>query len=197
MIHQIGYNSQRNNFNFAGKFPGWSQCFSTSSWMFMSFYSPDIKSADDAALSVYVDDVEVTAGQAGIAEKVVRKFKWITGKTSLWWLVQKEGIESWLWKYGIKGDAIFRDMDLPFSVLPEMIERGPVILGTTKMGGLPGGHIILAVGTDKESIICHDPYGDALQSYKSDKGAFVRYPKDYLMNFTGAKVRCIYWKAGV
>lgn len=194
MIHQIGYNSQRNNFNFAGKFPGWTQCFSTSAWMFMSFYSPDIKAADDSSLAVYVDDVEETVGKPGIAEKAKRKFNWITGKTSLWWLIQKDGIESWLWRHGVKGQVVFRDSDFPFGVLPTIIDHGPVILGTTKMGGLSGGHIILAVGYDDNNIICHDPYGNAQTNYKDEKGAFVKYPHDFLRKYTGEKIRCMYWK---
>lgn len=192
-MHKIGYNSQRNNFDFAGKFPGWTQCFSTCAWMFMSFYSGKVVADDDKGLAQYVDDVEASVGKPGIAEKVMRKIKFITGKTSLWWAVQREGIESWLWRYGIKGTAIFRDQNISFDSLGELLKAGPVILGTTKMGKLPGGHIILAIGETPGAIICHDPYGDAKGNYVSQDGQSVEYPKDFLRKYTGEKIRCIYW----
>jgi len=192
-MHKIGYNSQRNNFDFVGKFPGWTQCFSTCAWMFMSFYSENILADDDKGLAQYVDDVEATVGKPGIAEKVMRRIKFITGKTSLWWSVQREGIETWLWRYGIKGTAIFRDGNIGFDALGELLKTGPVILGTTKMGKLPGGHIILAIGETPNHIICHDPYGDAKGNYVNQDGRAVEYKKEFLRKYTGEKIRCIYW----
>lgn len=193
MIHKIGYNSQRNNFDFAGKFKGWAQCFSTCAWMFMSFYSENIIATDDAGLSDYVDDVDATVGKPGIAEDIVRKTKYITGKTSLWWDVQKEGIEKWLWKNGCHGLAVFQERPLSDASFSELIKKGPVILGTTKMGGLPGGHIILAIGETDRGIICHDPFGDARGNYISHDGNAVEYPREFLKKYIGQKVRCIYW----
>jgi len=160
----------------------------------MSFYSENILAEDDKGLAQYVDDVEATVGKPGIAEKVMRKIKFITGKTSLWWAVQKEGVEAWLWRNGVKGAAIFRESNLGFDSLSEILKTGPVILGTTKMGKLPGGHIILAIGETPEAIVCNDPYGDALGNYINQDGRAVEYPKTFLRKYTGEKVRCIYWQ---
>lgn len=191
--HEISYNSQRNNFDFKGKFKAWNQCFSTCAWMLMSFYSKKIDGKDDESLARYVDDVESTVGKPGIGERVKRKFNWISGRTSYWWLVQKDGIDEWLSVRGVEGKPIFRE-NLIFDDLYGLIEKGPVIIGTKKLGGLPGGHIILAVGHDGENIICHDPFGDANTFYKNKKGKFVAYGKKMLKESTGCNVTCMYWR---
>jgi hypothetical protein len=189
----IGYNSQRDNIDF-GSFPGYKQCFTTVSWMFMSFYTSRIDATDDKKLAIYFDDVEDSVGtQQGIGEKIKRKFQWITGNTSYWWLVQRAGIEKWLWGKGVQGNAIFEEK-MPFDDLCDLIYHGPVILQTKKMGGLSGGHIILVVAYDKNNIICHDPYGNALTNYRIRDGAYVEYPKFWLKHYTKEYVTCMYWK---
>ena len=192
--HNIAYNSQRDNINFGGKFPGFWQCFTTCAWMLMSFYSDKYVATDDEGLSNYLDDIEVTAGKTGIGEKIKHKYKWITGHTSEWWLTQQAGIEEYLWRAGVKGNAVFRDMTASFDELRSLLDGGPVIIGTSKLGGLPGGHIILAIGYNSEGIICHDPYGNAVTGYRSAAGGGVLYGDAYLRNFTGEKIRCMYWR---
>ena len=194
MKHLINYNSQRDNINFGGKFPGFWQCFTTCAWMFMSYYSKSIDATDDNGLASYLDDVEMMIGKPGIGEKIKNKYKWITGHTSEWWLVQRNGIEAWLWRQGLRGNAVFRDLTVPFDDLRSLINGGPVILGTSKLGGLPGGHIILAIGYDDDGIICHDPYGNALSQYESANGAGIMYPDIILKAATGEKIRCMYWR---
>jgi hypothetical protein len=193
MIHAIKYNSQRDNISLGG-FRAYWQCFSTSAWMFMSFYSPDIDATNDTKLSIYLDDVEDSIGNPGIGEIVKRKYNWITGRTSFWWLVQKEGIEKWLWHVGIKGVVFFSDKQTDFDNLRKLVDNGPVILQTNKLGGLKGGHIILAVGYTDNALICHDPYGNCMTNYKDHNGAYVAYPDEVLMKATGEKIRCLYWK---
>lgn len=189
ILHKVVYNSQRNNINFNGKFSGWRQCFTSCAWMLMSYYSKDIKGGDDEALSIYFDDVEDSVGHPGIGERIKMKFKWIRGKTSYWWKVQQEGIEHWLWQRGVKGNAIFQKK-IKFQDLYRLIQEGPVIIGTKKMGGLKGGHIILCVGKN----VYHDPFGDAKTNYRSHIGANVVYPREFLEKYTGEEILCIYWK---
>ena len=74
MKHLINYNSQRDNISFAGKFPGFWQCFTTCSWMLMSYYCDKIKAGDDKGLSLYLDDVEAIVGKPGIGEKIKNKY---------------------------------------------------------------------------------------------------------------------------
>ena len=190
--HEIAYNSQRNNIDFNGSFPGWSQCFSTCAWMLMSFYEKDIHGSDDYRLSVYFDDVEDSVGSAGIGEKIKQKYNWITGKTSYWWLVQKAGIEKWLNSYGLKGTAIFKEKGDFYKIYDHLL-YGPVVIGTKKLGGLRGGHIILGVGVDGDDIICHDPYGDANSNYRNRDGEYVRYSKKLLLKHVGVKANFMYW----
>lgn len=194
MIHKVEYNWQGNNLNFKKKFSAWWQCFSTSAWMLMSFLCKAFDGTDDKALAVYLDDVEASIGKPGIAEKVIAKAKWIVGHTSTWWLVQKGGIETWLHKQGLKGEAVFHDRNIPFNSLRGLIAKSPVILQTKKLGGLSGGHIILAIGFTVDGIICHDPAGDAKTNYKSASGNAVEYPDKFLMKATGTKIRCMYWR---
>lgn len=199
MNYKVDANFQGNNPNFNGKFSGWWQCFSTSVWMFLGYFIPEINGTDDKGLSRYLDDVEVTIGKPGIGEKVKQQFSWITGRTSLWWLVQKAGIEKWMRIYGIKGQAVFKDKNIPFEELNNIIKKyGPVILQTNKMGGLKGGHIILLIGFGSdgfgnEYFIVNDPAGNATTNYSSREYASLKYPKNFLRQFTGSKIRCIYW----
>jgi len=193
-FHIIGYNFQGNNLNFLKKFSGWWQCMTTSAWMLMSLYSGNIKATDDNALAAYLDDVEAEIGKPGIAEWVKRKYSWIKGRTSLWWLVQKHGIEKWLWHQGIRGTAKFYNKTMTYEILLRVLPDHPVMIGTNKIGGLPGGHIILAIGFDEnQNIICHDPAGNATTKYKNRNGSMVVYPVEYLHKFTCDKFYALHW----
>lgn len=193
----IGYNSQRDNFSFAGKFSAWSQCFSTSAWMFLSYYVKNCIAEDDKGLAQYVDDVEAQVGTAGIAERVMRKFAWITGFTSLWWLVHKEALEERIRATGRKGQIIFRESNGTWDELYKVTETGPAIVATHKLGGLPGGHIILSVAPG----FYHDPFGNAATGYADTNGANVNYPNSNEMKraFEVAgpgKLRYMFWQDG-
>jgi hypothetical protein len=199
-MKQIGYNSQRNNYSFGGTFKAFWQCFSTSAWMLMSFYSSRYKADDDQGLAEYLDDVEWTIGKRGIAEKTIQKLKFkISGGSSYWWLVQKAGIEVWLsYQADVVGECVFYDGTMPIAELADILKTNPVILATNKLGGLPGGHIILAVGYNalNDSLICNDPFGNARVKYQSENGEGVEYPIDWLkpyIEISKGKCRCMYF----
>jgi hypothetical protein len=162
--------------------------------MLMSFYSKEIRADDDGLLSEYVDDVEVTIGSHGIGERVFNE----EGASSFWWSVQRAGINEWLNKRGVAGSAIFNDCTKGFFDLKLLIDRGPVILGTNKLGGLPGGHIILITGYDSISLVANDPYGDANTNYGLIDGENVNYNFNFLMHHcvykTPDKVRCMHFE---
>jgi hypothetical protein len=193
MIHGVTYNSQRDNFTFAGKFKAWSQCFSTCAYMLISYFAM-LDGKDDKILAEYVDDVETMVGKPGIGEQVIRKFKWITGFTSLWWLTQKYGIEKWLWARGLKGSAEFIDKTKDWQAVIDALKISPVILGTNKLGNLPGGHIILLTGYRKGAFIVNDPFGDATTDYAVHDGYAIVYGLDLLQKHAGAKPRFMYWR---
>ncbi|HNX81929.1 MAG TPA: papain-like cysteine protease family protein [Candidatus Omnitrophota bacterium] len=186
-MRKIEYNSQRDNFDFGGQFKGSCQCFSTSAWMFLSYYSPDILAGDDDGLKRYVDDVSNIVGTPGIGEQVAVKDHSISGNSAYWWQVHKAAIEKkfsdHLYPYPQK--VIFREQTT-IDELRSALANGPVILGTRKLAGLPGGHIILAVDIDGENIICDDPYGDANTNYKNVNGAGVSYSPELLAGHIGA-----------
>jgi hypothetical protein len=192
MIYNIKYNSQRNNCSFSGKFKGNWQCFTTSAWMFMSYYSDKIDAEDDKRLAKYFDDVEKNVGKRGLAEKF---FNWIKRGSSYWGVVQEAGITKWLNKNGVEGKAEFTDRKYDFERLIEFLSDGPVVLCTKKLGGLRKGHVILVVGYDfdRDIYYCHDPFGDATTKYKIKNGNKVEYPFIYLKKYSGKKIRCIRW----
>jgi hypothetical protein len=192
MQHEIGYNSQRNNYSWWNTFPGWTQCFTTSAWMFMSFYSPKIIAENDTELAKYLDDVEVSVGRPGIGEQIKRKYNWIRGATSLWWLVQEAGITKWLNGLGVSGKAKFIEGGT-YEDLNAKLLKGPIIIGTNKLGGLPNGHIILLIGADETHYTFCDPYGDANSWYKSENGKAVRYSKEIVKAVCGTKPLYISW----
>ncbi len=82
--------------------------------------------------------------------------------------------------------------------LSKYLKSGPVILGTKKLGGLRGGHIILLVRKDTKGFYVNDPFGDGLNSnYINQNGYNVFYAKDKLSSFAQIakreKLRLIYW----
>lgn len=183
--HTVSYNSQRNNFNFAGKFSGYKQCFSSSSWMFMSFFSSLIKADDDAGLAWYTDQVENSVGEKGIAEKVMAKDKNIPkAGSSFWWSVQEAGINYILDEHR-KRDAVSKEGKAVFHFasnwkkFEELLVNGPVIIGTHKMGKLPGGHIVLCIGKDENYFYLNDPFGNPTTDYKDQNGNGVAVPISY------------------
>jgi hypothetical protein len=194
-MRKIGYNSQINNKSFRGVFPGSKQCATTSAWMFMSYYTNLIKAEDDDGLAEYLDDVEVRVGYRGIAEQIIARMPWISGFSSMWYKVQEAGITKWLNSRGVFGYAKFSE-SLTTKDLPQLVEAGPVIIGTNKLGGLPGGHIILIVDQNNGDYIVNDPFGNAITKYKNKDGHEVRYPKGWLHNYVNysGKIRVIYWQ---
>lgn len=186
-MRKIEYNSQRDNYDFEGQFRGSCQCFSTSVWMFLSYFSPDIIAGDDKGLKKYVDDVSNIVGSPGIGELVASTDHSITGNSAYFWTVHKAAIEKKfsdkLFKYPDK--VIFKNQ-ITANDLIKAIVRSPVILGTRKLAGLPGGHIILVTDYDGEDFICNDPYGDANTGYKNRNGEQVVYSKALLDGHIGA-----------
>ena len=143
-------------------------------------------------LATYVDDVEATVGRPGTGERVRERYKWITGKTSMWWLVHQAALQE-----RIADRRVLFNEHFPIEQLPHTLEAGPVIIGTNKMGGLPGGHIILLVDYDHErnAFVVNDPYGDATGNYLYAHGHGVRYGYDWLLQYIdygNNAARCIY-----
>jgi hypothetical protein len=191
--YDIKWNSQRNNFNFNGTFKGYAQCFSTCSWMLMSYYSLEIDALDDKALSKYVDDVEATVGSTpGLAEEIQANDHSITGKTSLYWEVQRIGITHWLKNLKVNGKAIC-EYNASFNRIKEILKTDPVIIGTNKMGSLPGGHIILGIGYDDIYTIINDPFGNAVKNYTDENGESVYYEDKFLNKYFTKRI--LYWKS--
>jgi uncharacterized protein YvpB len=69
-----------------------------------------------------------------------------------------------------------------------------VIIGTFKLGGLPGGHIILLVGIDDYDYIVNDPFGNANTNYKDKNGAGVIYPKELIKKVCSETPSYMSWK---
>jgi hypothetical protein len=171
----IEYNSQRNNLK-VNNLGAYSQCFSTVNWMRMSHYCSAIKAGDDAALADFLKQVETVIGPQ--MEHVPHP--------SLYFNVQRKCVTSLLNLMGVSGYDVF-ESKVSIRRLYELLQSGPVTVGTSKLGGLPGGHIILAVDMD-----CYnDPFGDANTDYADDNGAGVIYKSKMIApHFTG---NVLYW----
>lgn len=191
-MRTVGYNSQRDNVDFGGTFKSWQQCFSTSVWMLLSYFTPEYQPNDDSALSKYVDDVCNLVGEKGIGEEVARKWK-ITGNAAYWWVVHQAAIKEWLEKAGLTCNVIFKDGNATWKELSEAVKKSPVIIGTYGLGGLPGGHIILIVDCDDKNIYVNDPYGDAITGYKTYTGAMRTYPIEWIKPKVGGESLRIMW----
>ena len=134
--------------------------------MFLSFYSAHYLAGDDVGLKQYITDL--TATSSG------NEFEWLTQAAMVEKYLQKAGVVGEM-KYGIDLNT-GRGLLTPASLKAKLV-NGPVIIGTNKMCGLPGGHIILGIdnGSADELVVCNDPYGDARTMYKDVYGEDVIY----------------------
>jgi hypothetical protein len=193
MKYDIAYNNQKDNVNFNGKFSGYAQCFSTSVWTAMSFFSLEIDATNDLTLSKYVDDVEASVGNIpGLAEIIIKQNHSITGRTSLFWDVQRIGMTMWLNNLGVKGKAVV-ELNAPYTRIKEVLDMAtPIVIGTDKMGNLPGGHIVLSVGKTDVQTIVHDPFGNPTTNYTNANGKYIYLMDSYLSKYFSNKI--LYWK---
>lgn len=83
-IHTWFRNQRRNTFFKDLRFS--ITCFYTSALIFLSNWLGKNAVSDEYA-EAYIDDTEANVGKPGIAEAVMSKFKWITGRSGAWWLV--------------------------------------------------------------------------------------------------------------
>jgi len=154
-MRKIGYNYQTDNIIALG-IRGSSQCFSTCDWMFLSYYCQLYKVNDDPMIKQYIEALG--------KEDVNKIFEWEAHRMQ---------IQKWLFVQNVPG--LMKQELISKDKLKELLKTRPVIIGTKKMAGLPGGHIILGVDVDGDNIICNDPYGNALTNYKSKNGENVQY----------------------
>lgn len=164
-MRKIGYNSQRNN-KVVNGLSGAVQCFATSAWMFLSYYAPDKYKADD---------------DAGLADFVAAVTKF-SKNDEFEWSKQAALIQLYLMRADVKktvtlGIDLNKDKGLLSPEdLAEKLKAGPVIIGTKKLGGLPGGHIVLAADvTPDGKLYVNDPFGDANTGYNDVNGENVIY----------------------
>ena len=170
MIRKIGYNWQVNNIT-ENNLNAFSQCFSTSIWMMLSYYCPsEYQADDDQGLSKYVLYCE--------EQKVNYPHP------SLLWVIQQKAMQKYLDDAEFEGKVIYRDGDWPIADLYDTVDKTPVIIGTKKLGRLPDGHIILLADVwGIESFDVKDPYGNANTNYEKNgplDGDDVIYTLDFL-----------------
>lgn len=163
------YINQRKNNSWGGKLSPHIQCFYSSAVMWLSYY----KHLEPGFYENYVDDVERQVGKPGIAERLFPK---LTGRTGAYWDVHKAALSQYT-------NNVRFDNTIPYDSFIELLEHGPIITGTKKIGLLSGGHVILSVKTTNEGVVVKDPYGNAIKNYKDQNGDMVLYPHDYLRKY--------------
>jgi hypothetical protein len=166
-MRKITNNCQDNNETALG-IKGNSQCFATSDIMFLSFYSVNFKGDNDAMLKQYLESFDKS-----------KAFEWDA---------HCDHLNKWLFSQQVKG--VVKHEVIGKEKIVELLQSRPVIIGTKKMGGLPGGHIILGVDNHNDKINCNDPYGNANTNYKDKNGEAVDYTFD--MFDSGRDVRCMW-----
>lgn len=175
------YINQRKQKNWAGKLSGYRQCFYSAAVIFQSYFLTAITNWK-TFYEEYVDSTEATVGKPGIAERL---FPNLTGRTGAFWAVHLAAI---------KENVPFKNFqfkeNLSFEELKKIIETRPAIIGTNKIGGLPGGHIIVAVRNAPGGVVVKDSYGNANTNYKDHNGDEIVI-KDELLKKHFAK-RAIY-----
>jgi len=178
------YINQRTKPNYDKKLHPHRQCFYASAVMFLSHYLPEAKSS--SYYDEYVDDTEATVGKPGIAEKY---FPRLSGRTGAFWQVHQKAIELRLPSHQV----IFHEKISLAFLRACLASNDPIIYGTTNLGGLPGGHVVVAQKNfGNEGIITYDPFGDARTEYTTHDGEGVVYTEKFLSkNFSG---RMIYAK---
>ena len=188
----IQYNSQRDNFEWGGLLKAWAQCFYTSCVMFLSNWIPAANTKEYE--TQYVDDTEVLVGKPGIAEKVMRRYNWITGRTGAWLYTHRDAIQERfaaaalnLKVIGKAGENLGGKLNLgtPADISNALKNGSPVVI-STKLTSF--GHIVLIIGETDTSWILHDPYGNALTDYRDLNGDSVRYEKNWFNERWGRMV---------
>ena len=181
-MRKIGYNSQRNNIAVKG-LSGSVQCFATSAWMFLSYFAPEkYKVDDDKTLSYFVGDVTRNAASD--------EFEWSKQAAMIQKYLDAAGVKKKV-KLGIDLDT--GDGLVSPDALVKLLDENPVIIGTKKLGGLPGGHIILGVdATPDGHVIVNDPYGNANGNYSDANGEGVIYSTAMFDKNSPKAIRCLY-----
>jgi hypothetical protein len=172
------YIDQRKQFNWSGKLHPHRQCFYSSAVMLLSYYLEEAKEPE--YYKQYVDDVEMSVGKPGVAEKY---FPRLTGRTGAHWHVHKKALEL---RLPLMNIIFLEDQKLGF-LKASLASNEPIIYGTTNIGGLPGGHIMVGVRNfGVEGIVTYDPFGDARTNYQNHDGEGVVYSDDLLKkHFSG------------
>jgi hypothetical protein len=165
-------NDQNDNFNFDGKFYGSIQCFSTSCFQLASYLAPwRYQALNDIQLANYIRDILKAHGEAPDNFKDT-----FTGD------VQKIGLQKCLddagAKYRVEFLAPARETDLLYG-----LNYSPVILGTEKLGGLPGGHVVTIINDLGDAWEIADTFGNAWERYRVRKGGIYQYSKDWFRQF--------------
>jgi hypothetical protein len=191
-------NTQRDNYDWGGKLPSWAQCFYASAVVALSTL---IKIPQDKVQEYeleYVDDTEVLVGKKGIAERLIMKFPWLTGRSGQWFIVHQNAIYERLINAGVAfKDVIMYDGSGLWSaktgkktvvnktweeVVDNPLMNGSFILTTGKFPPT-NGHIVPIIGMTQDNYIVEDPYGNALTEYKDTDGHDVQYSKEFMKKY--------------
>jgi len=180
MIHEIKFNSQRDNNSFGGLRPASTQCYPTCAYMFMSYFISAIDGADDRGLAEYMNEVEIRIPGGTIAENFYMKNPNFPKAlpSSVYWDMQCYAINQYFDRYGVNKTAQWGEVT--FEKMKQILNASPVILGTMLTAS---GHIILLRGFEDGKFYVNDPYGDWRTGYRDVNGA-VEYPES-LIKLTG------------
>ena len=169
MIHEIKYNSQRDNDPFGGQRLANAQCFPTCAWMFLAHFIREIDATDDKGLAQFFNEIEEKIVGGSIIEQFRREFPNSNIPqgvyTSVYWDVECYGVNKYFERYGVNKKAVWEEVN--FGNLRDILFGSPVVFGTNLTAA---GHIILLKGYDDNGFYANDPWGDAKTDYKNTDG---------------------------
>jgi hypothetical protein len=188
-----GHNSQGNNINFDKEISGWIQCFATSDWMFLSYLTDgyyDIN--DDVGIARFLTTLLTGGEDVGAEPRPIPK----NHDEMFLWSKNFDMIKKYLLIAGCNKKIEYSgDNGFSFDQIYGILKSRPMIIGTYKIGGLPGGHIIVADHIDPNGdIVVKDPAGDARMNYKAGSGDGAVYPLQMCKDHFGqnGKIHSIY-----
>lgn len=172
-LNEIVYFSQRNNYG-----SPFNECFPTSMVMMMA-NNLDVTPVDQTLRAFMEDDL--------FDHFIEKTHKRTSAKYE--WKIERDMANKWLGKSNmLKPDpVVWREGMTTIEIEIEIDNGRMVVVGTDKLGGLPGGHIVCIGGYDELNFYLWDPFGDYRTRYGDHNGRNISIKKDnpHIKNIRG------------
>lgn len=156
------------------KISGWVQCFTASAWNYLSWMTDNFFQFGDKIATLRYLTYILTGGRNEFDQETE-----IPSDHDAMFMYEKQlfAMNHYL------HDIAFSDKRMngfigdggSYDAVLQIAKKRPVIVGTYKIGGLPGGHVMILDHTGNNFNVMIDPAGDARTNYKIPSGYGVEY----------------------